>query len=389
MDGVVTFGAGDIVFAEGSVGREFYIVIAGTVGICRTVNGERRVLHTLGPSDMFGELALIDPVPRAADAIALSVDTRLLAVDRARFLYLVSQQPGFALMVMETMSKWIRPVPTDVKTASSLDGHRQADVQGHLMPKSPSEMFVTHSVADGIYQIRSRSRSGNVYVFQGRAQTILVDAGLGVCFDGLVLALASLGIPPTSIDRIILTHEHCDHVSAVPKFVHKPHVSAHALAASKLDNLDTFGMMQGAFNEPVVPFTINTHLSHGQVIDTGTHSLHVLHTPGHTSGCISLYEPNMKVLATGDALMAGGAMGGILGSGNISDSIYSLELMAGLGANVLLPGHGAISTQAAVDIDKTLQRSRALLAETRQIFDTLHASESINKIILSIRDLNR
>jgi hydroxyacylglutathione hydrolase len=381
MDGGTTFGVNDTIFAEGSIGHEFYVVLSGAVGICRTVNGERRVLHTLGPSDMFGELALIDPVPRAADAVALSAKTRVLAVDRARFLYLVSQQPGFALMVMETLSKWIRPVPADVTHVSA--------PQGHLQPKPASEMFVAQGVADGIYQIRSRTRSGNVYVFQGRSRTILVDAGLGACFEGLVLALGGLGIEATSIDQIILTHEHCDHVSAVPKFTHKPNVSAHALAASKLNNRDTFGMMQSAFGEPVVPFTVDRLLADGDVIETGSHRLRVLHTPGHTSGCISLFEADSKVLVTGDALMAGGAMGGILGSGNMSDSIYSLELMAGLGANVLLPGHGAISTQAAIDIDKTLQRSRALLAETRQIFDTLNASDSINKIILSIRDLNR
>ena len=66
-------------------------------------------------------------------------------------------------------------------------------------------------------------------------------------------------------------------------------------------------------------------------------------------------------------LMAGGVMGGVF-SGNISDCILSLERLANYHASVLLPGHGKVSEEVSHDIRLALERSRALLADTRLLF---------------------
>jgi len=62
----------------------------------------------LKPGEHFGEMALIDGSPRSATAIALQDNTRLVVMDKAKFLYLVSQQPEFAVAIMETLSQRIR-----------------------------------------------------------------------------------------------------------------------------------------------------------------------------------------------------------------------------------------------------------------------------------------
>ena len=66
-----------------------------------------RVVRTLGPDDVFGELALIDSVPRSASAVA-TVDTRLAVIDEHRFLFLVQETPMFALQVMSAMADRLR-----------------------------------------------------------------------------------------------------------------------------------------------------------------------------------------------------------------------------------------------------------------------------------------
>jgi CRP-like cAMP-binding protein len=95
--------AGETIFKAGDAGKEFYVVAKGEVSI--RLGG--RVLETVGPNGIFGEMALIDHAPRSADAVAES-DVELVALDERQFIYLVSETPFFALNVMRTMARRLR-----------------------------------------------------------------------------------------------------------------------------------------------------------------------------------------------------------------------------------------------------------------------------------------
>lgn len=105
---IQSFRAGETVFAEGSTGLFMYVVVAGLVEIRRKKDGAERKVAELGPGEIFGELAVVDSELRMATAIAVEDDTRLVAIDQARFVYLTSQQPAFALTVMRVMAERIR-----------------------------------------------------------------------------------------------------------------------------------------------------------------------------------------------------------------------------------------------------------------------------------------
>lgn len=65
-----THPAGDILFREGDVGDKLYFITEGKVRISRQVAGMgEEALAVLGPGSAFGEMALIEEVPRSADAI--------------------------------------------------------------------------------------------------------------------------------------------------------------------------------------------------------------------------------------------------------------------------------------------------------------------------------
>ena len=102
------FEVDEVIFEEGSSGRELFVVLDGKVDIAKVDGASRAVLVSLGKGEFFGEMAVIDGSARSATAIAAAPGTRVMRINHARFVYLVSQQPAFAMMIMDALSKRLR-----------------------------------------------------------------------------------------------------------------------------------------------------------------------------------------------------------------------------------------------------------------------------------------
>jgi CRP/FNR family cyclic AMP-dependent transcriptional regulator len=99
----------EIIFEEGSTGNEMYLIHSGKVLLSVKRNeAEEANLAVLNPGDFFGEMALVDDCCRSATASALEDNTQLIALDKAKFLFMVQQQPQFALSVMHTLCQRLR-----------------------------------------------------------------------------------------------------------------------------------------------------------------------------------------------------------------------------------------------------------------------------------------
>lgn len=98
----------EVIFEEGSCGDEMYIVHSGSVKLVKKSIAREIVIATIEPGDFFGEMALVDNAPRSVAAVAATDHTRLLTLDRDKFLFLVSHQPAFALNVMHVLCQRIR-----------------------------------------------------------------------------------------------------------------------------------------------------------------------------------------------------------------------------------------------------------------------------------------
>jgi glyoxylase-like metal-dependent hydrolase (beta-lactamase superfamily II) len=243
--------------------------------------------------------------------------------------------------------------------------------------------------APDVYQVRFKNRAANAYLVRGASRTLLIDVGLSSNFAQLEQCLAHVGCPPDSIDMVILSHEHLDHIGAAWHFGGRTLTAAHRLAANKIMLRDDFSMLRKMFNEPDVPINVDLWLEEGNLIDLGNFRLRVMYTPGHTSACISLFEQDKGLLFAADTLMPGGVMGGVFGSGSISDYIQSLQRLKGLNAKLLLSGHGRLSDTPQDDVLIALQRSHTLLSDTAQLFDALDARANFEPIMQSVRDLNK
>lgn len=95
--------AGQEIFRAGQPGDLMYVVLEGAVEL--SLQG--RVIDTIGPGGIFGEIALLDDRPRSATAIAKE-DCKLAAVDQKRFAFLVQHTPFFAIQVMRVMAERLR-----------------------------------------------------------------------------------------------------------------------------------------------------------------------------------------------------------------------------------------------------------------------------------------
>ena len=79
-NGRIAFGAGAIIFREGEPAKGAFLVESGTVEISTGDGADRVVLATLGPGDLFGEIAMLEASTRAGTAMAVA-DCSLMAVD--------------------------------------------------------------------------------------------------------------------------------------------------------------------------------------------------------------------------------------------------------------------------------------------------------------------
>ena len=308
---------------------------------------------TLGKGEFFGEMAVIDGSARSATAIAAAPNTRVMRINHARFVYLVSQQPAFALMVMDALSKRLR-----ASNARHLQGaHAMSDRKPSPFPVLlDNDVCSLIQAAEDVYQIRFKNRAANAYLVRGKSRTIMIDVGLSSNYPALLECLDHVGCPPDKIDMVMLSHEHLDHIGAAYHFGGRTIIAAHRLAANKIMLRDDFSMLRKMFNEPNVPINVDIWLEEGNLIDLGNFRLNVMYTPGHTSACISLFDQDKGLLFAADTLMPGGVMGGVFGSGSISDYIQSLERLKGLNSKILLSGHGRLSDTPQDDVRIAIQR---------------------------------
>jgi hypothetical protein len=109
--------AGDFIFREGELGTEMYIVNEGRIEISKHVGGEDKVLAQLEKGDFFGEMAILEDLPRAASARALS-DARLLMINGSTFDQMLRTNPEIAVRMMRSLSRRLRE--TDVMLREAL-----------------------------------------------------------------------------------------------------------------------------------------------------------------------------------------------------------------------------------------------------------------------------
>ncbi|HEY3333831.1 MAG TPA: MBL fold metallo-hydrolase [Candidatus Limnocylindrales bacterium] len=217
-------------------------------------------------------------------------------------------------------------------------------------------------LAPGIRRVGSASLV-NSYLLEEGGEVTIIDAGAPGLWRHVAEELAAMGRTLGDVRAIVLTHGHSDHVGYAergrrehgwPVYVHE---ADEALARGKAKNPAKMPRMRIA---PVLGFAwwaarhgllrvpplaaVSTY-GDGATLDLPG-SPRVVLVPGHTPGSAALHVPSHGVVFTGDAMATYSPADGLRGpqvAAFTADSALARESLArleGLGAGLVLPGHG-------------------------------------------------
>lgn len=192
------------------------------------------------------------------------------------------------------------------------------------------------------------------YLWRDQDSVTLVDtgeAGSGTVIAGL---LREIGLAPSDVDRVVLTHFHDDHVGSAAEIASWGDVEIVAHTAEApiirgerpgpapvLNDFERELLERVAAGLPSAPpVRVDREVRDGDVLDIGG-GARVISTPGHTDGSIALYLPEHGVLLTGDiAAEYEGEI--ILGPFNLDPALAaeSFRRLAELDVDVVGFGHG-------------------------------------------------
>ena len=156
-------------------------------------------------------------------------------------------------------------------------------------------------------------------------EAIVVDPG-----DNIDQILAVLAKHSLKVKDIVITHAHIDHIGGAAKLKAATGAPVHMNASDQdlYDQLD----VQASWLQMKTPekTSIDTEARDGDTLALGDAVFHVLHTPGHTQGSISLWIPAENKLIAGDTLFR--------------DSIGRTDLPGGNGRQILKSIHDKLLT---------------------------------------------
>ncbi len=213
-------------------------------------------------------------------------------------------------------------------------------------------------IIPNLYLLKTKKPSCNSYLILGNKMKVLIDPGISQHFKILNKNLKKLGVDIKDLDMIINTHEHVDHFGA-NRFLQKSvPITTHRYAATKIVSADDEVLLCRAHGENPTGYHVNIWLENLNVVDLGNWFLKILHTPGHTSGSLSIYEPREKLLISGDTLFARGTISDISSSGSYGEYINSLARLNTMKIDLILPGHGSISVNVEEDIKNAINNAK-------------------------------
>jgi len=201
----------------------------------------------------------------------------------------------------------------------------------------------------------------NLLLLHGR-EPVLVDSGfVGHADDTAEWAQAQAG----HVALVVNTHWHSDHVGGNGLLqAMGAGIAASAPDAAAVARRDSGCCLAEYLDQPVAPYTVDQPLDDGQALRLGDADWQVIRTPGHTPGHLSLWQPDERLLAVGDALSdydVGWVNLALEGPEAAATAVTSLHRLVDLDPRVVLPAHGPIPADPDAALANALRRAQRLV----------------------------
>src|SRR3972149_7911409 len=110
----VTFKKGELIFAEGDLGNEMFILHSGKIRIFKNIDGYDQTLTVLEKGDFFGEMSVLEGMPRSAAAEA-EEDCELIKINSANFVAMIKSNVEIAIRIMRKLSLRLREANVQIE----------------------------------------------------------------------------------------------------------------------------------------------------------------------------------------------------------------------------------------------------------------------------------
>ena len=130
---VVKYGANERVFAEGDLGTTMYIVQSGKVRLFRNVDGQKRVHGVMDKGDFFGEMSILEGLPRTVSAEAVD-DAELIEINSMTFDKMIKGNIEIAIRMLRKLSIRLRETERRLE-GLQIDGRAGQPSRAAVAPK--------------------------------------------------------------------------------------------------------------------------------------------------------------------------------------------------------------------------------------------------------------
>jgi CRP-like cAMP-binding protein len=108
------FPVGTVLFHEGEVGKEMYVIQAGKISITKKVREVEKVLGVLGPGEFVGEMAIISNKPRSATA-TVAEPAKLLVIDSKTFEAMIRANTEIAVRMIKKLAERLQEADRQIE----------------------------------------------------------------------------------------------------------------------------------------------------------------------------------------------------------------------------------------------------------------------------------
>jgi glyoxylase-like metal-dependent hydrolase (beta-lactamase superfamily II) len=258
---------------------------------------------------------------------------------------------------------------------------------------------MVEKIANGLYRIvvplpNSPLKDLNSYVIKGEDRNLIIDTGFNrsVCFEAMQQGVAELGLDLNKTD-FMLTHMHADHTGLVARLAAKtsriyfsridsrvfdddnswqPLIDFAELNGFPADELQKALASHPGFKYSPETKPVFTLVDDGDLIECGGYRLRSIATPGHTQGHMCLYEPDRKILFSGDHILfdiTPHIESWAYTVNSLADYLQSLEKVSKLPVDLVLPGHRNLFKDMKGRIDELKHHHRERAEEVMDVLD--------------------